>query len=76
MRRIAGVKRIDIQKIEELREEVGVRESFTKKLVGRVEGRRRRGRPRLGCEDCVKRDQFGVSWRGVGNESEGWGSGE
>ena len=22
----------------------------------REEGRRRRGRPRLGCEDCVKRD--------------------
>ena len=44
MRRIAGVKRIDKGRMEELREEVGVKESLTRKLVrswlkwaGRVE---------------------------------------
>ena len=31
-RRIAGVKRIDKRRMEELREEVGVRESLTSKL--------------------------------------------
>ena len=102
--------------MEELREEVGVRESLARKLVrsrlrwaGRVErmegirltkradalrvdGRSRRGRPRLRWEDCVKRDSAGVGgenesegwgeWRmrardgGGENESEGWGSGE
>ena len=41
--------------------------------VLRVEGRRRRGRPGPGWEDCLKRDLVGV---GVENESEGWGSGE
>ena len=35
MRRIAGVKRIDKRRIEELREEVGVKESLTRKLVRR-----------------------------------------
>ena len=33
MRRIAGVKRIDKRRMEELREEVGERESLTRKLV-------------------------------------------
>ena len=33
IRRIAGVKRIDKRRMEELREEVGVRESLTRKLV-------------------------------------------
>ena len=33
VRRIAGVKRIDKRRMEELREEVGLKESFTKKLV-------------------------------------------
>ena len=33
MRRIAGVKRTDKRRMEELREEVGVRDSLTKKLV-------------------------------------------
>ena len=87
MRRTAGVKRIDKRRMEELREEVGVKESFTKKLVRSrlkwavermswvrltkragalgVEGRRRRGRPRLRWEDCLKRDLVGVGgeWR-------------
>ena len=33
VRRIAGVKRIDKLRMEELREEVGVRESLMRKLV-------------------------------------------
>ena len=35
VRRIAGVKRIDKRRMEELREEVGGKESFTRKLVGK-----------------------------------------
>ena len=84
VRRNAGVKRIDKRRMEELKEEVGVREGLTTKLVrsrlkwaGHVErmervrltnraeangmeGRRRRGRPRLGWEDCFKRYLVGV----------------
>ena len=33
MRRIVGVKRIDKRRTEEMREEVGVRESLTRELV-------------------------------------------
>ena len=33
MRRSAGVKRIDKRRMEELREEVGLKENFTRKLV-------------------------------------------
>ena len=33
VRRIAGVKRIDKERMEELREEVGVKEGFRRKLV-------------------------------------------
>ena len=33
VRRIAGVKRINKRRMEELREEVGVKECFTRKLV-------------------------------------------
>ena len=35
MRRTAGVKRIDKRRMEELREEVGVKESFTRTFVRR-----------------------------------------
>ena len=75
--------------MEELRKEVGVRESFTRKLVRsqikwaghvermegkrltkrvdvlRVEGRKRRGRPRMRWVESVKRDLVGegVEWR-------------
>ena len=89
VRKIAGVKRIDKRRMEKLREEVGVKESRTRKLVRSqlrrsghvermegvrltkradalgVEGRRRRGRPRLRWEDCVKRGVVGVGgeWR-------------
>ena len=83
MRIIAEVKRMD-----QLREEVGVRESLKRKLMRsrlkgaghveimegerltkradalRVEGRIRRGRPRLRWEDCVKRDIAGVGGEG------------
>ena len=83
MRRIARVKRIDKR-----REEVGERESLTRKLVRsrlkwagrvdrmegvrltkradalRVEGRKKRGRPRLIWEECVKRDLIGVGGNG------------
>ena len=84
VRRIAGVKIIDKRRMEELRVEVGVKESLTRKLVWSrlrwaghvermegvrltkradalgVEGRRRRGRPRLRWEDYVKSDSVGV----------------
>ena len=47
-------------------------ERFTKKADAlRVEGRRRRGRPRLRWEDCVKRDWW--EWRTRGRE--GWETG-
>ena len=93
MRRIAGVKRIDKRRMDELREEVGVRESLTGELVGRplkwvghvnkmegvrltkrakalgVEGRMRRGRPKLRRKDYVKSDLLGVE--GMENEGEG-----
>ena len=54
-----------------IREQNG-RGTLTKRAL-RVEGRRRRGRPKPRWEDCVR---FGGSSRGVENESEGWGSGE
>ena len=44
-------------------------ERLTKRVDAlRVEGRRRRGKPRLRWEDCVKRDLVGV---GGENKSEG-----
>ena len=44
-------------------------EQLTKRAdMLKVEGRRRRGRPRLRWEDCVRRDLTGVE-----SESEGWG---
>ena len=70
--------------MEELRAEGGVRERLTRKLVTRgkngrvrltkradalrVEGRRRRGRPRLRWKDCIKRyfagvGEVGGEWR-------------
>ena len=75
--RLAGVKRIDKRRMEELREEVGVKESHRNLArsqlkwtghVERMEGerltkrahaprldiRRRRGRPRMRWEDCMK----------------------
>ena len=85
---IAGVKRVEKLRIEELMGEVGVKKSFKRKLVRsrlkwpghvetmegvrltrradalRVEGRRRRGIPRLRWEDCVKTDL--ARWDGRG----------
>ena len=51
----------------------GERERSTKRAHAlKVEDRRRKGRPTLRWEDCVKRDLAGVG-ESVENESEGWG---
>ena len=43
------------------------RERLTKRVDAlRVEGRRRRGRPRLTWEDCMKRDSVGVGGKNEG----------
>ena len=89
VRRIAGMKRIDTRRMDQLSGEVGVRENLTRKLMRsrlkwaghleimegerltkrgdalRVDSRRRKGRPRLRWDDCVKRDLAGVGgeWR-------------
>ena len=54
--------------------ELNGRGRLTKRAVAlHVEGRMRRGRPRMRWEDCLNRDLAGV---GRENESEGWGSGD
>ena len=82
-----GVKRVDKGRMEELREEVGVKEGFRRKLVrsqlklaghveqiegeGLMKRADRRGRPRLRWEGCVKTDFAGVDREGWGN-GDGW----
>ena len=88
VRRIVRMKRMDKWRMEELREEVDKEPAKVGWACGkngrgmvdalRVEGRRR-GRPRLRWEKCMKRDLVGVGWewrmkvRDGGSGEWGWG---
>ena len=61
IRRIAGIQRIDKRRMEELREEVDVRESLTRKSKTETEMR------------GLREERFCGSGRDVVNKSEGYG---
>ena len=61
---IAGVKRIDKQRIEEPREEVGVKESFTRKLVVSWLNGLERRRDRVRLERRVEGEEEDRHWDG------------
>ena len=86
---MVGVKRVEKSGKDELKVEVGMNENLKKKLVRsslkwaghrdekigeKVEGKRRRDRPRMRWEDCVKRDleRMGGEWRTTAKDRRSW----
>ena len=85
IRRIAGVRRVERRRMKDLREEVGTKACMVRmkdeKLPKRSEtikhdGCRKRGRPQLRWEDCVKRDlrkaEEEEKWREKANNRDQW----
>ena len=66
MRRIAGVKRIEKRRMKEFREEVGVKESFTRELVRS----RIRWTGHVEKMEGVRRERMRLEWMIEGEEED------